>query len=130
MPLNELSWNVFANLFTEFLVAVFGLLVAQRIARWWVEQRFGGWQARIVRGETPVVERRVSAPKVKEILEEPAELSVFLKGLVSPYDTLHCDILEQQKHPGLLTIDRTAKTFTVDLAHNPPQAAATQESRR
>ena len=83
MPWDELSWSVVANLFTEFLVTVFGLLVAQRIARWWVEQRFGGWRARIVRGATPIVERRISAPKVKEILEEPAELSVFLKGLVA-----------------------------------------------
>ncbi len=130
MPLNELSWNVVANLLTEFLVAVFGLLVAQRIARWLVERRFGGWRARIVRGETPVVERRVSAPKVREILEEPAELSVFLKGLVSPYDTLRCDILEQQKHPGLLTIDRAARTLTVDLAHNPAPPKLAQESRK
>lgn len=123
MPLNELSWSVIANLFTEFVVAVFGVLVAQRIARWWVERRFGGWHARIVCGETPVVTRRISAPKVKEILEEPAELSVFLKGLVSPYDMLHCDIIEQEEHPGLLTIDRAQKTFTVDLAHNPPGKA-------
>jgi len=122
MPsINELTWGVLINLFTEFLVAVVGVLVAQRIARWWVEKRFGGWCVHILNGDQEILKRRVSAPKVKEILEEPAELSVFLKGLVSPYETLHCDIIEVAQNPGLLTIDRERKQFLVDLSRNPPR---------
>ena len=50
------------------------------------------------------------------------ELSVFLKGLVSPYDTLHCDIIEVAKQPGLLLIDRKERRFVIDLDKNPSKS--------
>lgn len=117
----ELTSGVIVNLVTEVIVVVIGVLVAQVLKRWWDEWRYGGWCVIVRRGGAEVVKRAVSAGKAKEVLGEPAELSVFLKGLVSPYDTLHCDILEVDKQPGLLVIDRKARRFVVDLDKSPPK---------
>lgn len=117
----ELTSGVIINLITEVIVVVIGVLAAQVLKRWWDEWRYGRWCAIVRRGGAELVKRAVSAGKAKEVLGEPAELSVFLKGLVSPYDTLHCDILEMDQQPGLLVIDRKTRRFVVDLDKNPPK---------
>lgn len=112
--------GIFVNLITEFIIVVFGVLVAQRIRRWLDQRNFGGWRAIVHRGPNEVLVRRhVSAAKTKEILEEPAELSVFLKGLVAPYDMLHGDIITLGEP--LLKIDHENRCFTVDLRYNPAE---------
>ncbi len=100
----ELTSGVIINLVTEIIVVVVGVFVAQFIRRTWDEWRYGRWIAIVRRNNEDLVRRKVSAGKAKEILGEPSDLSVFLKGLVSPYDTLHCDIIEVDKQPGLLLI--------------------------
>jgi len=57
--------------------------------------------------------------KAKEILDEPADLSVFLKGVISPYALLNCDIIEEGERMGLLIRDNINRQFIVDLDKNP-----------
>ncbi|MBC8446147.1 MAG: hypothetical protein H8D78_00205 [Chloroflexi bacterium] len=64
--------------------------------------------------------RKISAGKAREILEEPADLSVFLKGVVSPYAWVNCDIIEEGRKIGLLQEDRQNRVFTIDLDKNCP----------
>ena len=115
----ELTSGVIINLVTEIIVGVVGVFVAQFIRRTWDEWRYGRWIAIVRRNNEDLVRRKVSAGKAKEILGEPSDLSVFLKGLVSPYDTLHCDIIEVDKQPGLLLIDHDARQFVINLNLNP-----------
>lgn len=121
----ELTSGVVINLVTEVIVVIVGVLVAQFLRRQWDEWRYGKWCAVVQRAGVELVKRKVSAGKAKEVLGEPAELSVFLKGLVSPYDTLHCDIIEVDKQPGLFVVDRKARQFVINLDRNPPKQSDT-----
>ena len=118
----ELTSGVIINLVTEIIVVVVGVFIAQFLRRIWDEWRYGRWYAIVRRNGDDLVKRAVSAGKAKEVLAEAAELSVFLKGLVSPYDTLHCDIIEVAKQPGLLLIDRKERRFVIDLDKNPSKS--------
>ena len=44
-----------------------------------------------------------------ELLSEPAELSVFLKGVVSPYAWIKCDMIEVGEEIGLFVQDNRRK---------------------
>ncbi len=119
---SELVTGVVINLVTEIIVVVVGIFIAQFIRRIWDEWRYGRWIAIVRRNNVDLVRRKVSAGKAKEILGESSDLSVFLKGLVSPYAQLHCDIIEVDKQPGLLLIDHDARQFVINLDKNPPKS--------
>lgn len=113
-------WQFVVQHWDDFLVnvaaAFFGFLVAAGFRdRLYHRLRYGGWSVRLIKNGKVEVDRSISYRMSKEIQEEPADLSVFLKGVTSPYGRLECDILEKGEETGLLTIDRQAKTFTIDL---------------
>lgn len=111
--------NVIAGLITELIVVVVGVLFAYGIRAGWEKWRYGGWQVRVIRGDELILERPISPPKAKEILREPSELSVFLKGVVSPYEFIGCDLIGEGRDMGLLVEDRKNKRFIIDLDKNP-----------
>lgn len=113
-------FTVLLNLISNFLIVVFGILFTQFVRRRWDERRYGGWHVIIKEKDQIKVSRAISVRKAKEILNEPADLSVFLKGIVSPYDSLNCDIIKEGESLGLLIRDNVNRQFIVDLDKNPP----------
>ncbi|RMH34896.1 MAG: hypothetical protein D6694_14930 [Gammaproteobacteria bacterium] len=110
---------VFETILQEIVVVAAGVLFAHFVRRKVDEWRFGKWQVILKRGEQEILKRRISAPKVKSILDEPSELDDFLKGVVSPYAWIHCDIIEKGEELGLLKIDHQSRRFIIDLDKNP-----------
>lgn len=60
----------------------------------------------------------------------PADLSVFLKGVASPYGYVQCDIIQDGERLGLLKVDETredlwrfkryiCRVYTIDMDKNP-----------
>ena len=103
----------------ELIVVVLGVLIAHFILRNWERWRYGKWHVVVLEGEETHVDRRISPAKAKQILDEPADLSVFLKGVVSPYGWIKCDLIEHGQEEGLLVVDEVKKRFVIDLDKNP-----------
>lgn len=119
----EQFWSgTLENLAANVIAAFLGVVAAWFVRRVWEQWRYGGWQVVVVKGGAEKLRRPVSVGKAKEVLEEPAELSVFLKGVASPYGWINCDIIQEGEALGLLKRDRTARTFTIDLDRNPAGA--------
>ena len=121
--MSDISRGVLTNLLSEFIVVVIGVLVAQFILARWDEWRYGGWQVVVMDRQGQEHRRPISARKAKQLLDEPADLSVFLKGVVSAYSQVSVDLITEGRTLGLLQEDRAARRFTVDLRRDP--AAAT-----
>jgi len=123
--MNDLIWSsviaVFQNLIANILVVVFGIAFAQFGRDRWDEHRYGSWHVIIKNKEEIKLNRAISVRKAKEILDEPADLSVFLKGVVSPYALLNCDIIGEGERLGLLIRDNINRKFIIDLDKNPPR---------
>ena len=115
---------ILQNLIASFLAVVFGIAFTQFIRRRWDKRRYGGWYVIVKKKEEIKVNRAISVRKAQEILDEPADLSVFLKGVVSPYALLNCDIIEEGACRGLLIKDSVKRQFTVDLDKNPSREAS------
>jgi hypothetical protein len=115
-----IAQNLLASLLFSLLGVVLGIYGIDRYRRWRDEDRFGGWHVIVTKLGDPKVDRPISVRKAKEILDESSELSVFIKGVVSPYARLNCDILDKEKYPRLLIQDDTKRHFIVNLDENPP----------
>lgn len=117
--LKDIMDFVIQTLLAELLVVAAGVLFARFVQSQWDEWRYGKWRVLIQREGETILDRGISARKAKEILEEPADLSVFLKGTVSPYAFLNCDIIEEGTERGLLVKDEERRIFVVNLDENP-----------
>lgn len=117
----ELLRFIYEVLLGELVIVIVGVLFANFIKSRWDTWRYGGWRVLVkdVDG-TALVSREVSPRKAQEVLDEPADLAVFLKGVASSYATLNCDLIGEGLQNGLLTVDREGKCFVIDLQHNPP----------
>jgi hypothetical protein len=111
---------IFKSLLQEGIVIVAGVLVAFLIQKYWIQWRYGKWHVILLRGGTEILNRDISPRKAKEILEEDSDLSVFLKGVISPYEWINCDLIEElKKKDGMLEENRAARNFIVHLDKNP-----------
>ena len=115
-----IAQNLLASLLFSLFGVLLGIFVIDRYRVWRDKRRFGGWHVIVTKLGDMKVDRPISVRKAKEILEESSELSVFIKGVVSPYARLNCDILDKEKYPGLLLQDDDNRRFVVDLNRNPP----------
>lgn len=111
---------ILQNLIASFLAVVLGIGFTQLVRSRWDEHLYGRWHVIIKNKKEIKVNRAISVRKAKEILDDPADLSVFLKGIVSPYALLNCDIIEEGDCRGLLIRDSVNRQFIVDLDNNPP----------
>lgn len=85
--------------------------------------RFGGWTIRVLNSDGSVAcERSISVKKIQQILDDEADLSVFVKGVASTYGWVNCDPCTTGRQLGLLTVDAAARRIIIDLAKNPPKA--------
>jgi hypothetical protein len=117
----EILIGLIPNFLASFLAIAFAFFVRDGIYN---RRRYEGWEVKLTYHDQDVMPRRaISWRKAKEIAEEPAELSVFLKGVASPYARIHCDIISEGKKEGLLTIDPSKKpifgerrVYTINLS--------------
>ncbi len=116
-----IAQNLVASVLYTLLGVILGVFVIDRYRERRNRKLYGGWHVMVTRRGTTLVDRAISVRKAKEILEESSELSVFIKGVVSPYERLNCDILDRQKYPELLLQDALNRRFIVDLDKNPPE---------
>jgi hypothetical protein len=117
---------VVETLLAEFVVVVAGVLFVRFIQHQWQNWRFGGWRVIITREGAEVLKRSISPRKAREILDEDADLAVFIKGVASPYEWIHCDPLEEGLKNGLLVVDKPHRRLVINLDHNPPGVADRQ----
>ena len=105
--------SVVANLLTEFIVVVFGVLFANFVQRRIKQWRYGGWRLMLYASEPlpheatrpkdestspgprPLLERELSADTAQRILYDKSELDVYLKGRVSPFANVNCDLVTE-----------------------------------
>lgn len=112
----------------EIIVVVMGVLVAHVIMGAYRSWRFGRWTVVIHEGDDVLLDRSISPSKAKQLLDDEADLSVYLKGVVSPYAWLHRDLLDPKSlEEGMLIIDETTRTYHIDLGKNPPAKHRTAE---
>lgn len=124
-------WAVIGlGVLTNFISTILGVLAAYVIRDHINERRFGRWRARVTRGGKEIGSRGISARKAEELLEEPAELSVFLKGVASPYGWINCDLVTDGLANGMLTIDHAGRVYTIDMDKNPPDKDGPTPQRR
>jgi len=110
---------VLQTILGELLIVILGVIFARLVLSRWEKWRYGKWRVIVQRQGETLVDRKISPRKAKEILEEPADLSVFLKGTVSPYAFLRCDIIQKGVERGLFIKDEERRLLVVDLDKNP-----------
>lgn len=111
------------NLVASFLAVVLGIAFAYLVQRRWDKRQYGGWRVVITKEGRPKVDREISVDKAKEILHEPSDLAVFLKGVASPYEWINCDILQEGVDVGLFVRADQQRRLLIDLDRNPKRPA-------
>lgn len=112
---------------TNILAAAGGFIIAFFIRdRLFNPYRYGGSRVRVVRKGEELTSRDISWRKAQDIAEDISDLSVFLKGVVSPYAWVTCDIVAEGLEVGLLTIEKKSKfligesrVYTIHVDNNP-----------
>ncbi len=111
----------------ELLIVILGVLVARPIQEWLDSRRFGNWSLLITRGTGKMLKEElddsISAGKMKEILNVPEDMAVFLRGRIRPFEMLNCDLMSEGPELGLLKIDRKARKIHINLDKNPQKDA-------
>ncbi len=115
------AWNfIVETLLAELIVVVFGVLIVQKGQDWLDKKRYSGWHVILIKEGKQILQRKISYKKLKAIQDESADLSVYLKGVASPYTWFkQVDIIEDGEKLGLIYIDPEAKTYTIDVDKNP-----------
>ena len=112
---------IFQNLLSDFISVVIAILVVQRLQMWWCKRKYGGWRVLVWCRNEKLIDRPVSHEKAKQVLTEEAELSVFLKGVASPFGPLKCDLVSTGTELGLLKVDNDKREFVIRLENNPAE---------
>ena len=80
--------------------------------------RWGGWKVILLDSKgDELVERKVSIKKAEEILNDESELSVYLKGICSPYRFLKIDLITKGKELGILDVDRKKQLISINQSN-------------
>jgi hypothetical protein len=129
--LNTLIGQLSINIAASIIFSLLGVLLAFFIRRWYWDRCFSGWVVKVIQNDREKVNRIISPGKAKAIYDEPSDLSVFLKGVASPYGHIRGDILEEGPALGLLEVIehenrsigplpwRVRRAYTINLDKNP-----------
>lgn len=107
------------NLLASFLGVLLGLAFAHFYQERRERQKYGGWHVLVLKDGEEKLHRVIPVAKAKEIPLETPELSVFLKGVASPYGWINCDLIVKGKELGLLKIDNPQRRVVINLDCNP-----------
>lgn len=138
--MDTVSGQFWLGLGINILSSFLGVVAAYLLGKLYYERRFAGWRVRLIKEKEQRLDRPISPRKAREIYEETADLSVFLKGVASPYGYITCDIIQDGEDLGLLRKEEERKDFqlfkrpiinrtirriyTIDMDKNPPAAGA------
>ena len=101
----------------EVIGTLLALAVAYLLRAAWKKHRFGGWRVTVIKPDGDIgTVRPIGEQKTEEILDDITTMSVYLKGLVSPYGWLTIDLVTEGQELGALKIDKASKKITVDLS--------------
>lgn len=116
----DVIWEwIISGLVQNFVWVIVAILFVQFGQRVYENWKYGNWRVIVhLKGEDKV-NREISPGKVKEILSEPAEMSVFIKGVASPYGWINCDVLTEGKKIGLFVEKPEERHLLIDLDKNP-----------
>jgi hypothetical protein len=119
-----LNWDVLrewivSGLVQNFVWVIIAIFFVQYVQRAYDQWRYGNWRVIVHQKGKDLVDREISPGKVKEILAEAAEMSVFIKGVASPYGWINCDILTEGKRIGLFVEEPGNRRLLIDLDKNP-----------
>lgn len=102
--------------------AAVGFLFARLVLARLEKSRFGGWRILVRLPDGTVgTDRPISVVKARAILDDDADLSVYVKGVASTYGWINCDPTTRGREIGLLVVDSKKREILVDLAQNPPK---------
>ena len=102
-------------LLDETIGFFFGLIVGGALTKLWdiiQDTHHAGWSVLLRYEGKTIIERDVSPRKIMNIFEEPADMAVFVKGVISPYGRIGCDPLETE---GLIVRDERNRQIVIDL---------------
>jgi hypothetical protein len=121
---------LYGNIIWVVVVGSIGAIAA----RTWVRRQnrpFEGWTIQVIKADGEIgTDRKISVTKMKQVLADDSDMSVFIKGVASTYGWLNVDPMTKGRENGLLTI--AERKIIVDLTKNPkssppPKPATKQE---
>lgn len=125
MPsLNDVWEWIVSGIIQNAVWVVLAIWFVQFWQRTYLERKFGNWKVVLMRRGKLVLTRHVPAQKARDILSDPSEKSVYLKGILSPYVQLNCDLVEEGPKRKLLVEDHDARVITINLDKNPRKRGA------
>lgn len=143
MELDTLTAQILLGLGTNIAATIIGVIVAIAIRdRYYFRRLYYGRRVRVIYGDRELLPggRSIDWNTAKTISESTAEESVLLKGIVSPYARLHCDLITEGRDKDLLLEENVPKkligrrnfgqrrTYTIDLRRGEAEQLLTIES--
>ena len=118
------NWNtvrewIISGLVQNFVWMIVAIVFVQYAQRAYEQWKYGRWRVIVLLKGKEMVDREISPGKVKEILSEPAEMSVFIKGVTSPYGWINCDVLTEGRRNGLFRDDHEKRQLLINMDLNP-----------
>ena len=112
--------SFFLNMLYDIFKFSIGFLVAQWLERVYKKNKYGGWTIELVKGEESILKRDMTPMWVERIFKDDYDLSVYIKGFISPYFFLNIDITcDKAKEIGLIKIDADKQTIVINQLKNP-----------
>ena len=136
MDLNATSMmtkGVQEGIIAGFIYDVISLTIAFILVKIFYEKlymkwKWGGWEIKVYNNiekdnEEPLTIRNLSTHSAKRIVNDEGELSVYVKGIISPYARLTIDIASRNAIDiGLIDIGvKSKKKILIDLSKNPSE---------
>ncbi len=110
---------LFEQVLAALIAVLVGLIIAAVTQYGYYQIFYGGWKVVLTRRGKTVLTRAVPARKAHDIRSDPSEKSVYLKGIMSPYIQLNCDLIEDGHKLKMLIEDTKTRVFTINLDKNP-----------
>lgn len=103
--------------------AIFGVFFSQFYQKRRDKEQFGDWTVIVKRPGLEDVERLIPVERAKLVLDDDSALSVYLKGIASPYGWINCDLVTDGYKNGMLQRNNDRRMFIIDYSKNPKRDA-------
>ena len=116
--LNQLFSNILFGLIVEIIIVIAGYVIGHFVVTKIKNNMYGRWHAYLRNEDGDVIlDRPLSPATAERVIEDQAELNVYLKGLISPFGTVNCDLVTELEKPNssLIALDRDAREIIVHL---------------
>lgn len=116
--------DILQNIIQNLVYDLFKITLSFIFARYLYETYFmkwlwGGWCIILKEGEKTITEREMSPTTYKRIKEDDTELSVYIKGVVSPFAWINIDVVsDEARQSKFLQWDQANKLIIIDLSKN------------